>query len=859
MAYRYLPPLIRLAVLMLIPLLPGLPPAALAADEGDKQRQTETFLSELLPLAPDVERTIQNPYHAAPAWKLWAQDDSPVDLDLPGGVRRFQLPPKSDRMIPVFSPQPGSPVRFEPASNAGSAGFYDDVYLSLDNGHTRLRFPKPEYFINGPSLPHELDFQSRFKLGATFTSQSYAERGRAIVDDTANNLLTEKYFFFANTVRATPAHRSYRDTGEQAVYDDYDGLHAHSFHSLGQSGSELHGLSKMMIAGASMPRATKDLLKYHGAYAIALLTIFKAALPYADEHGKPLPYEHELRHRPVYSANGDPFHKHYGTANLYYHGYDDASHLWEMAAMARSMDLAPPVAILGIAGIRVRTSERVFLEHEELRQRIKSANITAIRIWGEPGETIEAIADLRTSYDLQAEKLSYQCQGVYLNQRNVSVSQLEPGVFSIRVAHDSTLPKGRIPVICTARNSGAVPSNPVFLNFYWPEEDELADYGSRSSAKTQKQQSPLKKRAVTVNKRPLVSQQNSVESIPCMPGDSVSYKWDVTDPEGFPVKIYRRPDEWGSVEGTTYSVDIPENAVPQIKPVHVVFSDGTGGYSSRMVQLCIGKKPDRLNAPWESSLFGSRFLQSTVTMQDNQMVFQGGEQAKQKTNEIEGLFVFRLLAAAEADMMVRITEQEHSFSLGLLLTNTLDQSSRNVFLGFLNGEPLAMLKPKDGKSRIETVHIKREWESANIKYVRIINRSGTAILLASEDGYHWRQVAEKPLDWFKTIYAGLLYRGSHGQAAGQVVEEAPALATVSAGKALKSKEGSYTVPLKILAAIPKGYTARYTTDGSTPNAASLPLGKDFTLAAPGEYLVRVMTFKDDMSTGMVSTKFKVDK
>jgi hypothetical protein len=311
--------------------------------------------------------------------------------------------------------------------------------------------------------------------------------------------------------------------------------------------------------------------------------------------------------------------------------------------------------------------------------------------------------------------------------------------------------------------------------------------------------------------------------------------------------------------GTTYSVDIPENAKPQIKPVHVVFSDGTGGYSSRMVQLCIGKKPDRLTAPWGSSLFGSRFLQSTVTMQDKLIVFQGGEPTEQEPNELEGLFAFRLLAADEADMMVRVTEHDkQSFSLGLLLTNTLDQSSRNVFLGFLDGEPLAMLKPKDGKSRIETVHIEREWESANINYVRIMNRSGVAILLVSEDGYRWQQVREKRLDWFTTIYAGLLYRGSHGQAACQVAEQqAPVLATVmSAGKAPKSKEGSYTAPLKILAAIPKGYTARYTTDGSTPDASSLPLGDDFTLAAPGEYLVRVMTFKDDIPTGTVSAKFR---
>ena len=41
----------------------------------------------------------------------------------------------------------------------------------------------------------------------------------------------------------------------------------------------LPAVAKMLYAGAHLPRETKNLMKTHGVYPLAMLTIFKATLP----------------------------------------------------------------------------------------------------------------------------------------------------------------------------------------------------------------------------------------------------------------------------------------------------------------------------------------------------------------------------------------------------------------------------------------------------------------------------------------------------------------------------------------------------------------------------------------------------
>ncbi len=832
-----------------------------SAESPAQQKPTEKpsaqeILKPFLPLAEDVPREIQNPYHATPVWKLWAQDPTPVTINKPHFKGQFEAVAIKDRKIPSFGPIPGSTMVLQGPKRPALAGFFDDVYMSLDNGHTGLGYPPKQLFLHAGKMPTAQDFQTRFQLGVNFTSQSYSKRGRAIIDDVLNNLNTEKNFFFANCIRATPAHNSFKDVKEDAVTDSYDGLHAHSYHSIGQSGSEVHALSKMMIAGASMPRATKDLLKQHGAYAITLLTLFKAALPYADAAGFPLPYEHELRHRPAYSSNGDPKHKHFCSANIYFHGYDEKRHLWDMARLARGMDIAPPIAILNIAGIRIQTPEGLITQRSVISKRIKSTSLTAIRLWGEPGETLEVLVDLQKSYDLQGQDLSYTCQSLYPNQTNVQIQDISPGIFSVSVAHDQQLPKGRIPIICTVRNQGEVPSNPVFINFYWPGKNELFDYGLPKAAQKQIKALGIKNLPVTVNKRPQVKMNISGDSVACKPGDTISINLEATDPEGYPVSIYRRLDQWGTLKNGHYEVNIPD-VKPRIEPIHFIFSDGTGGYTGKQIKLCIGKTQDKLESSWATSLLGQTSPQGQVSQKGGTFKFQGLT-SQSKTKQPQGLFAFQMVSD-DVDLAALIPATTPQSDIGILLTNSLDHFSRRAYIGFFQGRIQGQVRPREQKWGNTQATLAESFQ-IQPELFRIVSRKGYTGVFASEDGQTWIQVAETKIKWFKTAYAGLLYGGSNEATTCHWINPSGSLALINTIQAKKDKAGNYIIPLKLRVNLPRNHTARYTLDGSQPNPdSSLLTANTIELNSPGTYQVSVTTFQNDQAAGTITAIYSVIK
>jgi len=695
------------------------------------------------------------------------------------------------------------------------------------------------------------DHQTRFQLGVNFTSQSYAGLGRAIVDDLINNLNTEKNFFFANCIRATPAHNSFKDVLEDSVTDNYDALHSASYHAIGQSGSEGNALSKMMIAGASMPRTVKDLLKRHGSYAITLLTLFKMALPYADEDGLPLPFEHELRHRPAYSSNGDPAHKHFCSANVHFHGYDEKRHLWDMARLARAMEVAPPIAIINVAGVRIETSDGPITQRAIIGERIKSSSLTSIRLWGEPDESIEVLVDLRKSYDLQGQELSYTCQNLYPNQKNIQIQSVGSGLFAVRVEHDKQLPKGRIPVICTVRNQGEVPSNPVFLNFYWPGEKELFDYGLPGN---KIKEMGLKKLPVTVNKRPLVTMSIAGDSVACVPGDTIRINLGATDPEGYPVKIYRRLGQWGALVDGHFEVKVPDDAQTHIEPVHFVFSDGTGGYTGKQIKLCIGKSQDEVEDTWSTSLLGETSLQSNVVQKEDTFKFQGGA-SKVNGKEPQGLFAFQKFSG-DVDLIAQIPRTYLQTDIGVLLTNSLDCFSRQAYLGFFQGRIYGQLRPNARKWGTTQTTFE---DSSHIqpKLFRITNRKGHTALFVSEDGQIWMQLANAKVEWFKSVYAGLLYGGSKDTVICKWVHPTGPLALISTIRAQKDKQGNYRTPLKLKVSLPDGYTAHYTLDGSKPTLKSSMVDGYIEVDEPGTYHVRVTTFQKNKAIGTTAIFYSV--
>ncbi len=826
---------------------------AAGADAQSPRPSVAQVLAKLLPLPDHVPRTIMNPYHADPAWKLWAVDPAPVTINTARFKGTFQLP-AVQRKYPMFVLKRGVPeLSLEPLAQRSIAGFWDDCYVSLDSHHTRLRQPQNQ-FIDGGKMPTARDVETLLRLGVNFTSQSYADRGRALVDDMFNNLNTERHFFFANCLRATPSHASYEDKNEDRVKDLYDGLFAHSYHSLGQSGSEVHALYKMMLAGACMPRSTKNLLKRHGAYAIALLTIFKAALPYADAQGRSLPYEHELRHRPVYSSNGTPGHVHYCPANAHYHGYDEQRHVQGMMDMAQGLAFAPPVAVAKLMNFRIRKNAEIISDQARLAKRLKCITLTNMRFWGGQDEILEVRINLNQSYDLQHRQLSFKCQALYPNQKNVSIREETPGIFLIRVSHDPKLPKGRIPIICTAGNGLAVPSNPVFINFYWPDENEAPDYfpmrGLSEDVRQKIAAQGLKRLPAAVNLRPVVDLSFAGDARRCLPGQTVYIDLKARDPEGFPVTVFRRSGQIGEVRDGLFIANIPETDKDKVYRVHFIFSDGTGGYTGRQMKLLVAKQRDALPRDWAVTALGP--VQRAVNVSFNGTSFTFAVQPFDRQDGLmRGTFVFQPIAGA-ADLIGRIPVSKSDGDLALMITNTLDDFSRRAGIGLFQGKISGAIKSNE-RGRTGRAY---QWNGKGPdrpEYFRLTLRDAVLVAYISTDGRTWEQVMVRKMAFFKRCYAGVIYKGDPWTPG--VCHWLPPSGSVpilGPGKQTTDKQGRYDGPLDISITPPdQDVRVHYSLDGSEPTVRSPFYQGPIKLTQSGRHEVRAKAFQGELGQDTV--------
>jgi hypothetical protein len=824
-----------------------------AAQSAAPGRTDESGLTE--------EREILNPHYPRPAWKLWFEDESPVTLRIDGDEQTFAPAPENERWYPVFPEDGSSGVpALQTLEKLGrlprEAGSWDDCYISLDRGHSNLH-GRPGQMIVGPKLPHARLIEPRFLLGANFTSQSYARRGRHIVDDPQNNLELEKYFFFANCVRASPAHASFVDNQTEQAHDDYDGLYGHAYQSVGQSSSEIHALSKMMLAGGCMPREMKNLLKRHGAYAIVLLTLFKATLPYTDAQGQELPYEHELRHRVAYSSHGDVGHPHWCSKNPHYHGYDDQLHLARMCQMARNLSAAPPVAILKCEDLTVEKGGQAVVSRATGDERIKSASLTNARIWGHEGETLSLRIDLTSSYDLQGKPLTFTCKPVYANQKNVQVTDLEHGRFELRVCHDPKLPKGRIPVICVARNGEGVPSNPVFVNFYWPEENERPDFfhfdPRRLPAELKKQieQHGWVTRPVTVNLRPKVDFRFPGDAIRCSPGETVSFQLSTNDPEGYPVSVFRRTGEPGEIRGDTFAIRIPDEPESRIEKLHFVFSDGTGGHTGKEVKLLVSPGKDQVPDGWLVTSVGSPPAAARVSFDSSHCVFQGVP-AAEKAEGVEGTFLCKpYRKQTNLDLVCKTPEDfatDGGAALGLMVRGGLDSFDRQACVLSKNGTGATVFRPREARWGSQQKASDPEL-AIEPRFLRLAKQEDRLSLYVSSDGKTWEQVQFDKLD-VDDFYAGIIYLGSPATEEGAEGADCRLLGPDSPLPVVQidakpEQDGTYRLPLElVLDGGGEHSTLRYTLDGSDPTQKSPEYAGPITLEEAGRHEIRISSFRE---------------
>jgi PKD repeat protein len=500
----------------------------------------------------EKKEKIKNPYYDKPEWKLWSENPEPVIYK----EQEIKAPVLEKRIFPVNkkSGDAGKFLFFEvqDAKDSKYAGMADDVYFNEDHRHSWIRPAwsdkngnkvtiKDSFICVNKGVYHEIP---PFEIGANFTSQSTTEMAHHITN--SKNLMfdQEKYFYFADVLRAGPTHTSYMDKTPPRSVDRYEALVPSFYNSVGSSSGETTALTKMVIAGAYMPKETKALLKRNGLYPSALLYIWKAALPYDA------PFDNELRHRVAYNSKGD--HTDYrGTnqteVNHFYHNYDDSEHMRRMADIAKNMDDPPPIALLNVKSI-------------DGGKEIYSLK-TAALIHQEKGQDVKIKVSTGDSFDLKGLPLTFRWKTLYGNKKTKIERDGDSDVYTITVPYDEKLPKGRTAILLVA-NNGKFDSNPAVINVY------------RKDGKD--------------NLRPEI---NMPDKLTVLPGEKVEFEVKCKDPEGFPVKLYRWSGEVGELKGNKFTWKCPADKKFGEELVTIIASDECAGNSYNSAQLKINIRP----------------------------------------------------------------------------------------------------------------------------------------------------------------------------------------------------------------------------------------------------------------------------
>jgi hypothetical protein len=527
----------------------------------------------------DERGAIKNPYYERAEWKVWRDDETPVEgvtsmvrkdkKDVAATVTLAPVP-RAERTYPVDPPSKGPYIAFEKRAkpSAKYAGMWDDVYASWSglHGYVRTRWRGADG-SNVTVRGQIIDFVDARKnalmaAGVNFIHQSTTSMGHAITNGRmADRTLGFEKLYFGDVLVTAPAHASLTDHGADRSTDLYTAHVSTLFNSVGSSNSETMAITKMAIVGAYLPPATKLLLKRNGLYPAALLYIWKAALPYD------VPYGHELRHRIAYKAVGDravysKLEK-YGAAgidrgdmSLPFHCYDDEAHMHAMVDIARSMDVALPEALFSViraegeapGGYRLR----------------KAAMIVQ-----EKGRDVTLTVSTEGCYDLQDLPLTVRWKLLYgTKETTVEPSAEDPHEWTIEVPWNDALPEGRTAIALIASN-GRFDSNPAIITVYRKRSEDMPPAGLSGGV-------DYRWPNALGNRRPVLLglQDRYVKR-----GQQLEVALEAVDPEGLPVAFHKRGGDVGTIDGSLFSWRCPRKEPKGAKTVTLIASDETGGSS----------------------------------------------------------------------------------------------------------------------------------------------------------------------------------------------------------------------------------------------------------------------------------------
>jgi hypothetical protein len=544
----------------------------------------------------DAEETpeglaIQNPYYTHVKWRVWRDDATPIEdvatlvregKEKKASVTTLAPTPVEQRIYPAGPIKDGEPILWETRKKPSKefAGVWDDVYASWSGLHGYVRSSwqvtdGSKVQLRPGGLDHIMHFVEMKKTadllrcGINFVHQSTTGMSHTITNG-YDVKMTGSYeeIYFSDCLVTSPAHASYTEEWADRTKDLLLALVPTLFNSVGSSNSETMAITKMMVVGGYLPPETKRTLKRGGLYPSALLYLWKAALPYD------VPYDHELRHRIAYRALGheDQFQGKYGHAGpergnlgLAYHRYDEIRHMRNMIRMATSMSVLPPEAILDDVSVEGGTS----------RYALKK---TALIIQ-EPGQDVTVKVSSAKSYDLGGRPLTARWKLLYGNHETTCVPGTEPGTWVIRVPWEESLPEGRT-AIALVVNNGVHDGNPAIINVYRKRGD-LPPIGAGPGG--------YNYNSPHTNRRPVLL---ALQDVVVKPGRTVQIPLDAVDPEGQPVRFYKRAGDPGEIVGNVYTLDVPRGEAAQGLAVTIIASDGTAGnsYAAKRVSFPVAPK-----------------------------------------------------------------------------------------------------------------------------------------------------------------------------------------------------------------------------------------------------------------------------
>jgi hypothetical protein len=535
---------------------------------------------------PEDGPPIQNPYYSTTKWRVWRDDPTPIEkVPMVVKVGKEKKPtfitlaptPVAKRIYPSGPLRDGRPIQWKTFAKPSRrfSGVWDDVYASWSGLHGYVRSSWKATDDSAVNLrPKGIDHIMHFvehrkttdihRCGINFVHQSTTGMCHTITNGYDLKMTTSyEKIYFSDCLVTAPAHASYTEQWADRTKDMVLALVPTLFNSVGSSNSETMAITKMMIVGGYLPPDTKLALKRNGLYPSALLYIWKACLPFE------VPYDHELRHRVAYRALGreDQFPGKYGHAggergnlSLAYHRYDEIAHMRNMIRMAESMSVAPPEAIFD--EMKVQGGKTVYLLKK-----------TAL-ILQEKDQEVEIEVSTAKCYDLGNRPITVRWKLLYGNHQTTCVPGEAPDTWVLHVPWDDALPEGRTAIALVASN-GEHDGNPAIINVFRKRMD-LPPPGAGPGGYGY--DSPH------ANRRPVFL---GLQDQLVKPGRTVRITLDAVDPEGQPVRFYKRAGDPGTIEGNVYTCKVPRRRGGQPISATIIASDSTAGNSYAAKKLTL--------------------------------------------------------------------------------------------------------------------------------------------------------------------------------------------------------------------------------------------------------------------------------